>query len=621
MDGISSLNNFLTIHQPQLELSGVPPHFWPILWRKLNDGIFDAGETFSLLLVDYEDCDKQTYDPTWIVQVLEDRAVLKNDPQHIYLVDHTWTFRTDQARTHLREVPGLMQRICGLIGIDRDVERGEGELEDLVFDNIWKYAQTYALNTRDISAEDRVPIWYIMDELGSAIEHSDQPNFRIVPFIHMPEMLTYSLLFPIKDVEEGGRVFRNYIEGDYDEKYRDALLIPWKEYDHYDEDFTQTEPSSDYFSSGHVPESLPTDDNTVEPRDPSTKIKVFSQYNRINENLTRPEFEIVTEEGPAEVLWFINHFKAYKELSELAPHKYVNQFPHENVLTIKDLLCIVARRNAKGQTDKKTLQTYPAWLPTTFNLKTELVKFVAYYHQRELKGLDNLWISKPFNLARSLDTHITRNLHFITRLPLTGPKIIQKYIENPVLFERPDGKGKVKFDVRYVILLKSVKPLNVYLYRNFFLRFANKPFALNNFDEYEQHFTVMNYSNPDQLCRLLCADYMVEWNKQYPDHQWAGVEENIFKMIRELFECAVEKPAPCGIAPNRQSRALYATDIMLAWEKNAKGEDIIQPKLLEVNWMPDCDRACQYYPNFYNDIFSLFFLDETPDTCIQLPPH
>lgn len=28
---------------------------------------------------------------------------------------------------------------------------------------------------------------YVMDELGSALRHSDEPNFRVCPFLYMPE--------------------------------------------------------------------------------------------------------------------------------------------------------------------------------------------------------------------------------------------------------------------------------------------------------------------------------------------------------------------------------------------------------------------------------------------------
>ena len=48
-----------------------------------------------------------------------------------------------------------------------------------------------------------------------------------------------------------------------------------------------------------------------------------------------------------------------------------------------------------------------------------------------------------------------------------------KYIENPVLMHF-DDVGDVKFDIRYILLLSSVKPLKLYAYRIFWLRFANK---------------------------------------------------------------------------------------------------------------------------------------------------
>lgn len=75
----------------------------------------------------------------------------------------------------------------------------------------------------------------------------------------------------------------------------------------------------------------------------------------------------------------------FRELSVNSPSKRINQFPFENVLTIKDLLCVVCRRMADNDNSDqgRQLQTLPRWLPTTFNLKTELPQFVSYYQQRE----------------------------------------------------------------------------------------------------------------------------------------------------------------------------------------------------------------------------------------------
>jgi tubulin--tyrosine ligase-like protein 12 len=70
-------------------------------------------------------------------------------------------------------------------------------------------------------------------------------------------------------------------------------------------------------------------------------------------------------------------------------------------------------------------------------------------------------------MARSMDTWVSNNLDQIVRLYETGPKIAQKYIERPITF-----KGR-KIDLRYVILLKSVLPLKVYVCEEFYIRFSN----------------------------------------------------------------------------------------------------------------------------------------------------
>lgn len=52
-----------------------------------------------------------------------------------------------------------------------------------------------------------------------------------------------------------------------------------------------------------------------------------------------------------------------------------------------------------------------------------------------LRGEDNHWICKPWNLARSLDTHVTNNLHSIIRhresTPKVGTQVLQIQAETP----------------------------------------------------------------------------------------------------------------------------------------------------------------------------------------------
>jgi len=615
------LKIFVERHESQLRCSGVPRLFWESLSRKLNDRVFDGNLVFQLAKIEYSDKEEKVEgEPTcWKLMVSAESGIRAEDPRNIYLIDHAWMYRDRRdARRALIQLPDLLDRMCGLMGIATEARGKEERIED-VMREMWRYNQSFSMNRGN--AEERILVWYVMDEVGSAINHSDEPNFRTVPFLHVPEGITYTLLFPTRDVAAGSEVTRDFVEGQTnDPEKRRALLLPWVYSSSFEEEsFQQTEPDADYFLAGRVNENLPVreDDRTKVQKTDRERIKaeagrpirlrVFSQYGNVNDHLTDPAFEMTDDEEEADVLWLVSHYKAYRELSVFRPRVFVNQFPYENVLTVKALLSIVGRRGAatSGPYDPDTLETYPTWLPTTYNLSTELVQFVAYFTQRANKGLDNHWICKPWNLARGIDTHVTSNLHHILRLPCTGPKIAQKYVARPVLYHRADIAGRVKFDLRYVLLLKSVKPLRAYAYRNFFLRFANLPFALDNLDVYEQHFTVMNYTEENPLYHVRCADFLVEWQNQYPDYPWkTRVEPKILSVFRRVFEAAVAQPPPKGIAESPQSRALYAADLILEWEGSE-----IRPKLLEINFTPDCQRACEYYPDFYNDIFGCLFLD------------
>lgn len=115
----------------------------------------------------------------------------------------------------------------------------------------------------------------------------------------------------------------------------------------------------------------------------------------------------------------------------------------------------------------------------------------------------------------------------------------------------------------------------------------------------------MNYNETASLKHMLCEQFKSEWKEQYPAQSWELVDQSVCRMLKEILERATSVDPPCGIAESPQSRALYAADIMLEWIN-----DEIQPKILEINWAPDCKRACEYYPNFYNDIFKIFFCDK-----------
>ncbi|CAG5121659.1 unnamed protein product [Candidula unifasciata] len=609
---------FIEIHVHQLRASGVPEIYWENLFVKLKTEkilfettqLYDAGMIFEMQID--PDAANDSVFGGWRVMCTSSRPIKLDDPQHIYLIDHAWTYQIEDMRAALDAVPGLVERMVNLMNLEPAGSSMEEQIE-AILDKMWCFNQTYSFGNFDLGSEAAKPKWYIMDEFGSRIQHSDTPNFRVVPFFYTGAGIAYSIMWPIMEVENGDEATRDFVDGELDPAKRSARLIPWMPQDMTDISFTQVEPDVSYFQSYRQDETWPSADFECEglPRD--RNLRVYIDYKDLREQLTDGRFDIVFDPLDADILWYCSHFHDFKTFSESRPNCLINQFPCENVLTVKDLLAITARRAAvTAKTDQDPFKSNPKWLPVTYNLNTELSKFVSYFQNRQKRGLDNHWICKPWNLARGLDTHVTKNLNRIIRVNESGPKVACKYVENPVLFFRSDIGSFVKFDLRFIVLLTSVEPLQLYAYEVFFLRFSNKAFSLDSLDDYETHFTVMNYleGSTDKLYQMHYDEFISEFQDQNPAFTWTEVVNDIFRALKELFTAAVSAPPPKGICPSPQSRAMYAVDLMLAWDKQPSGERV-QPTILEVNFGPDCARACKYHPSFVNDIFSVLFMDDT----------
>ncbi|KAK7069751.1 Tubulin--tyrosine ligase-like protein 12 [Halocaridina rubra] len=276
---------------------------------------------------------------------------------------------------------------------------------------------------------------------------------------------------------------------------RDAQMLPWFPLDMSHLTPEQKEPSEDHFMFRRMNETFPTADSKVEDLPSDRPVRVYTEYEYIQKYLTDPRFVVTDCREDADILWLVSHFQDFRALRE-KPHSRVNQCPCEHLLTVKDLLAIICRRALDGENDLQDPDIKgPSWLPVTYCLKRELVQFISYFQRREMRGEDNHWIVKPWNLARGLDHTITKNLNHILRLPSTGPKIAQKYISNPVLFHRADIRADVKFDLRFIVMLLNAQPLKVAVYKGFWIRFANETFDLTQLDNEQKHFTVNNYKN------------------------------------------------------------------------------------------------------------------------------
>ena len=48
-------------------------------------------------------------------------------------------------------------------------------------------------------------------------------------------------------------------------------------------------------------------------------------------------------------------------------------------------------------------QGSPEWLQPTYNLEIQLSQLIGDYYARKQDGRDNLWILKPWNMARTIE--------------------------------------------------------------------------------------------------------------------------------------------------------------------------------------------------------------------------
>ncbi|XP_044464810.1 tubulin--tyrosine ligase-like protein 12 isoform X2 [Mangifera indica] len=472
-------------------------------------------------------------------------------------------------------------------------------LTDRVLSAMWLYLMTYRL--ADEEKIDETSVWYVMDELGSALRHSDQPNFRVAPFLFMPEgklvsAVSYTILWPIQSVCKGDECTRDFLFGIGEDKQRSARLTAWfhtpqnyfiHEYEKHCQKLRMKKLTY-----------LPTKSSAAEHlcHADGCVLRVYTDIPQVEEYLTRPEFILTTEPKDADIIWTsIQVDEDTKKATGITDQQYVNQFPFESCLVMKHHLAETVQQ-AHGS---------PEWLQPTYNLETHLSQLIGDNHVRKRNGHNNLWILKPWNMARTIDTTVTDDLSAIIRLMETGPKICQKYIEHPALFQ-----GR-KFDLRYIVLVRSMDPLEIFLADVFWVRLANNTYTLDrhSFFEYETHFTVMNYGR--RFSHKNTPEFVREFEQEHRV-KWLDIHQRVKNMIRSVFEAAAVTHPEMQCS---KSRAIYGMDVML--------DNSFQPKLLEVTYCPDCMRGCKYDTEalvtgevikgreFFNYVFGCLFLNET----------
>ena len=124
--------------------------------------------------------------------------------------------------------------------------------------------------------------------------------------------------------------------------------------------------------------------------------------------------------------------------------------------------------------------------PLTYILPKEYVSFLETFSEYEEKeGKLNYWIMKPACSSRGRGISLINDISSIT---YGEPMVVQRYLKNPLLI------NGYKFDLRIYVLVTSVNPLEVFIYKEGFGRFSTIPFSLDPSDRANKYIHLTNVS-------------------------------------------------------------------------------------------------------------------------------
>lgn len=110
-------------------------------------------------------------------------------------------------------------------------------------------------------------------------------------------------------------------------------------------------------------------------------------------------------------------------------------------------------------------------IPDTYILPDEFADFYDHFHSIKSKlkeGEQNMWIIKPSASSKGRGIYIIDD---ISEAPIKENCIISKYVNNPLLI------NNLKFDIRIYVLVTSIDPWRVYIYKEGLARFASESYS------------------------------------------------------------------------------------------------------------------------------------------------
>ncbi|CAH0677629.1 unnamed protein product [Spodoptera exigua] len=200
------------------------------------------------------------------------------------------------------------------------------------------------------------------------------------------------------------------------------------------------------------------------------------------------------------------------------------------------------------------------------------------------------WIIKPPASARGTGIKVVSKW---TQIPKKRPVVVQRYVSKPYLI---NGN---KFDLRLYVLVTSVHPLRIYLYKDGLARFASVKYndELASLNDRYMHLTnysinrlSKNYTPNEDFAACEGHKWTLQTLLQYlksekrvdTDSLWNAMKDLVIKTIIS-GEASISSLTKANITSRYNCYELFGIDVLL--------DEDLKPWLLEVNISPSLHSA------------------------------
>ncbi|WP_404298542.1 PqqD family peptide modification chaperone [Halomonas sp.] len=272
---------------------------------------------------------------------------------------------------------------------------------------------------------------------------------------------------------------------------------------------------------------------------------------------------------------WITGMPASAQFRRVSPTRRLNHFPGNAALTVKSRLHASLSTLRERMVESHGADSEPASRLAFFPHSWVMPHDYHALQDTALANPDQRWILKPTNASKGKGVRVLRDAG---DAPLAADWMVQEYLANPHTI-----RGH-KYVLRLYVLISSLEPLRVYLYRQGFAKLASEPWDPEDVDNPYSQLT-----NPDINALNDRADVPVEFIDLDRYRAWlrdqGHDDDHLFARIHDL----VALTAISAVDAMRDRTAEVAADPRGCYELlglDCLVDDTLKPWILECNLSP-----------------------------------